>query len=109
MTDNEKIVRAAIHPAIGIARVGNSKEFDGYFIGPEVPDQPALDWKPDEPFPLGKYKDYSGALKRQVARFRIFGYNAAGEVVKELNGQSARIPPSSRQQVVVRATVQSEA
>ncbi len=32
------IVRCAIHPAIGVARVGNSP--DGYFIGPEVPDPP---------------------------------------------------------------------
>src|SRR5205085_5818697 len=30
------IVKAAIHPAIGIARVGNSDE--EYFIGPEVPE-----------------------------------------------------------------------
>ena len=73
----QKIVRAAIHPAIGIARVGNSKKSDGYFIGPEVPDQPAL--------PLGSYKDDDGALKREVARFRIFGYDAAGKVVAELN------------------------
>ena len=26
-----------IHPGIGIARVGNSLELNGYFIGPEVP------------------------------------------------------------------------
>ncbi len=29
-------MRAAIHPAIGIARVGNSEK--GFFIGPEVTD-----------------------------------------------------------------------
>ncbi|WP_224367630.1 LodA/GoxA family CTQ-dependent oxidase [Hyalangium versicolor] len=67
------IVRAAIHPAIGIARVGNSEEF---FVGPEVV----------EPLPheAGFYRDGAGALKRQAARFRIYGYNAAGEVVGEL-------------------------
>ena len=74
--NSQQIVRAIIHPAIGIARIGNSKKHDGYFIGPEVPDQPALE--------LGEYKDAQGALKRQAARFRIFGYNADGEVVKEL-------------------------
>ena len=68
------IVRAAIHPAIGVARVGNSP--DGYFIGPEVTDP-----LPEEP---GFYRDPAGALKRQAARFRIYGYNAAGEVVREL-------------------------
>ena len=83
MTDKDKIVRAAIHPAIGIARIGNSKESDGCFIGPEVPDQPA--------FPLDSYKDDHGALKRQVARFRVFGYNADDEVVAELNADNAEI------------------
>ena len=56
----DTIVRAAIHPAIGIARVGNSQELDGYFVGPEVSDQPAL--------ALGAYKDQVGAIKRQAAR-----------------------------------------
>ena len=32
---DEPIVRAAIHPAIGIGRVGNSRE--SFFFGPEVP------------------------------------------------------------------------
>ena len=77
------ITRAAIHPAIGIARVGNSREFDGYFIGPEVVDAPTLG--------AGDYKDRTGALKRQVARFRIYGFNAAGEVVAELTADNAQI------------------
>lgn len=81
MTDN-KIVRAAIHPGIGIARMGNSTATgtDGYYIGPEVLD-PTLD-------PI---RDDSGAIKRQAARFRIYGYNAAGEVVQELNSSNANI------------------
>lgn len=68
------IVRAAIHPAIGVARVGNSRT--DWFVGPEVV-RPA----PREP---GFYRDASGALKRQAALFRVYGYNAAGEVVREL-------------------------
>jgi hypothetical protein len=68
------IVRAAIHPAIGVARVGNSS--DEYFYGPEVPNQ-----APAKP---GSYRDPVGALKRQAARFRLYGYNAAGEVVREI-------------------------
>lgn len=83
MSDENKIVRAAIYPAIGVARIGNSTEFDGYFVGPEVPNEPAL--------PLGHYKDKSGALRRQVARFRLYGYNAAGKVVAELNASNAEI------------------
>ena len=35
MSDQNVIVRYAIYPGIGIARVGNSP--DEYFIGPEAP------------------------------------------------------------------------
>jgi len=52
---DETIVSAAIHPAIGIARVGNSR--DEYFIGPEV--------TAPVKHPAGFYKDATGALKRQ--------------------------------------------
>lgn len=79
------IVRAAIYPPIGIARVGNSREAGaaGYFIGPEVPDQPTL--------PQGHYKDATGALKRQAARFRIYGYDAQDRVVGEITAKEAQI------------------
>jgi hypothetical protein len=75
------IVRAAIHPAIGVARIGDS--VNEFFIGPEVVDPP--------PEPPETYRDAAGALKRQAARFRIYGYNAAGEVVRELTADSAEI------------------
>jgi hypothetical protein len=74
------IVRAAIHPAIGIARLGNSEEF---FVGPEVVEP--------EPMQPGSYRDGQGALKRQAARFRIYGYNAAGEIIQELTPDDADI------------------
>lgn len=76
-----KIVRAAIHPAIGIARVGDSPE--EYYIGPEVA-QPA-------PRPPGFYKDSTGRLKREAALFRVYGYDAAGNVVAELTSANAQI------------------
>lgn len=69
-----QIVQVKIHPAIGIARVGNSDKPP--FIGPESPDQP--------PLPPGSYKDSSGKVIRQAARFRVYGYNQAGEAVREL-------------------------
>ena len=75
------IVSAAIHPAIGIARIGNSAS--GMFIGPEV-DEPA-------PEALGFYRDAKAALKRQAARFRIYGYDSAGNVVAELTPGQAKI------------------
>jgi hypothetical protein len=75
------IVRAAIHPAIGIARIGDSKS--EFFVGPELVDPPPK--KPDF------YRDSAGALKRQAARFRIYGYNAQGQVVRELTADNASI------------------
>lgn len=76
-----RIVRAAIHPAIGLARVGNSA--DEYYLAPQVADPP-----PQAP---GFYRDATGALKREAAQFRIYGYNAAGEVVRELTSDWADI------------------
>jgi hypothetical protein len=81
MPTDATIVRAEIHPAIGVARVGNSQ--DEYFIGPEVTHP-----RPETP---GCYRDAAGALKRQAARFRIYGYNASGEAVAELTADNATI------------------
>lgn len=74
------VIEARIHPAIGIARIGNSDE---YFIGPEVPHatQP----------PQGGYRDAEGRLKRQAAQFRIYGYDKHGKVVAELTTSNAEI------------------
>ena len=66
-----------IHPAIGIARVGGSEE--GYFIGPEVPN---YDGTP--PAKYGGWKDDEGQILRQVARFRVYGYDGNGNVVGEV-------------------------
>jgi hypothetical protein len=78
---DDGIVKAAIYPAIGIARVGNSLK--GWFVGPETPDP--------LPVPSEDYRDTTGALKRQAARFRIYGLNARGEIVRELTGEAADV------------------
>lgn len=75
------IVTAAIYPPIGVCRVGNSK--DEYFIGPEVTEP--------LPEPPGFYRDLTGAIKRQAARFRIYGLNAKGEAIRELTADDAKI------------------
>jgi hypothetical protein len=72
----DDIAFAKIHPAIGVARVGNSTREDGWFLGPETPEP--------EPAPPGFHKDDTGAVKRQAARFRIYGYTADGRVAREL-------------------------
>src|SRR5262249_44361635 len=52
-----------IFPCIGIARLGNSPD---YFVGPELPG--------DRSPPPGGYKDARCGIKRQAARFRLYGY-----------------------------------
>ncbi|HYO13108.1 MAG TPA: LodA/GoxA family CTQ-dependent oxidase [Thermoanaerobaculia bacterium] len=83
MPENDQIVRCAIHPAIGIARVGNAPA-DEYYLAPEVPGRAA------DPGPPG-YKNEKGQIRREAARFRIYGYNAKGEVVKEITVDDAEI------------------
>jgi L-lysine epsilon oxidase-like protein len=83
-----------IHPAIGIARVGDSPE--DFFIGPEAPGVPASLTRPDRPGPQdGKYKDAEQRVKRQGARFRIYEYtlNDTGVAtkVREITAAEGRI------------------
>jgi hypothetical protein len=65
-----------IHPSIGVARVGNSP--DAFFIGPEVPGRP-----PEGDDSCGStvppFKDSSGKIKRQGARFRVYRYDDNGK------------------------------
>ncbi|KAG8934016.1 hypothetical protein FRC02_010753 [Tulasnella sp. 418] len=71
----EKIHYIEIFPPIGIARVGNS--LDEFYIGSEIPRSIDL--------PPSGYKDAQGAVKREAARFRAYGYDAEGAIVGELN------------------------
>jgi hypothetical protein len=68
-----------IHPAIGVARVGNSELF---FDGPEHPGVPA-NWDPAarafKPFKVG------GEILRQAARFRIFAFDESNNLVSEVS------------------------
>lgn len=68
-----RIARAAIFPAIGFSRVGNGDE---WFLAPEVPglmNEPA-----------GGFKQGPDRIKKQVQRFRVYGYDDQGRVVREL-------------------------
>lgn len=79
--DDPCIVKAAIYPGIGIARVGNSP--DEFYLAPEVPD-------PEPPAP-GSHRDGQGRLKRQAVSFRVYGLDAEGKIVKELNAGNATV------------------
>jgi L-Lysine epsilon oxidase N-terminal/L-lysine epsilon oxidase C-terminal domain len=80
-SSNRKIVSAAIHPAIGIGRVGNSP--DTFFFGPETPG--------GLPHSHGGFKDKNGAVARQAARFRIYGLDENGKPVQEVTAADAEI------------------
>ncbi|MGW5719909.1 LodA/GoxA family CTQ-dependent oxidase [Amycolatopsis sp. NPDC003865] len=75
------VIAVRIHPAIGIARVGDSEK--AYFIGPERSRDLAV---PDG----GRYRDSAGRIKRQAARFRVFAHHDDGRVV-ELTSADADI------------------
>ena len=70
-----------IHPAIGIARVGNSP--DSFYISPEQTGAPPIDCGPDGlPImkdgveqPVTQYKDAKNRIRRQAARFRVYVYD----------------------------------
>lgn len=64
-----------IHPAIGIARLGNASA-DDFFVGPEVPGYAPIYDGVGTPVP--NYKTAAGEIKRQAARFRIFEYTYVG-------------------------------
>jgi hypothetical protein len=71
--------RYSIHPAIGIARVGNSPT--EYFIGPERPYELPM---PDS------FKDAQLRIKRQAARFRVFAHHDDG-TSQEISDTEAEI------------------
>jgi hypothetical protein len=96
-----------VHPAIGIARVGNSEAF---YLAPEtiaglpVPDEPGprtggIPIRPDteaETIHSSELRDAEGRFKRQAARFRIFQYPA---------DQGETWPARGGEEVVIGSTV----
>ena len=86
-TNLTNVASIKVAPGIGLGRVGNSDEF---FIGPETPGV--------VPDPGNKqYKDAQGRIKRQAQRFRVYAYNASGDLLGEItegttvNGESVTI------------------
>lgn len=83
MSETKNIVRCVIYPGLGIARVGNAPGESDYFIGPEAPGE--------QPQPPGGFKDAEGRIKRQAARFRVYGLDAEGNVVKEITADDGEV------------------
>ena len=98
-----------IHPAIGIARVGNSTE---YYLGPEtaagdlttiaggLPIKPGTE---STTITSSDIRDASGALKRQAARFKIYQYELpSGDETYPLG------PNASQQEIKIGSTVNGQ-
>ena len=93
-----------IHPAIGIARVGTSRE---YYLGPEtmaaepgegvltggLPIKPGTD---STTITSGDLRDSDGKLKRQAARFKIYQYQ---------DGDTYSYPSAGGEEVVIGSVV----
>lgn len=77
-----------IHPGMGMARMGNSDEF---YIGPEAPFHVVDPGGSGGPGPKGgTYRDSQSRLKRQAQRFRVYGFDADGNVVAELTSDTVK-------------------
>jgi hypothetical protein len=76
MPESKPVVRCAIHPSVGVARVGNAPA-DEYYLAPEVPGRAS------DPGPQG-FKNAKGQVRKEGARFRIYGYDKKGRVVREI-------------------------
>ncbi len=80
MTADNPINHFAIYPPVGIARIGNSDE---YFFASDLPGK--------APKPTDGFKDKDGKIKKQVARFRVYAFDKAGNVIKEITAKDAKI------------------
>ncbi|HYN05943.1 MAG TPA: CTQ-dependent lysine 6-oxidase LodA [Vicinamibacterales bacterium] len=75
--------RYQIHPALGIARVGNSP--DSFYLAPETigglpiecDDRGTPTVKRGRPVLVSQFKDPEGRIRRQAALFRVFAYDDA--------------------------------
>lgn len=83
MPESKAVVRCAIHPSVGVARVGNASA-DEYYLAPEVPGRAS------DPGPQG-YKNAKGQVRKEGVRFRIYGYDKKGNVVREITADEAEI------------------
>jgi hypothetical protein len=84
MVDLSKVKSVAVHPGIGIARVGNATGEDDYFFGPEVPGA-----GPDAE--KRGFRNEMGELKRQAARFRVYATLEGGQVAELTDGDGVKI------------------
>jgi hypothetical protein len=88
--DPASIDALRVYPPLGLARVGNAAEPDAYVIGPEVIGGPPTLADGSPARLVADFRNESGEIKRQAARFRIYAHRKDGSVV-EVTAASAHI------------------
>lgn len=84
----DKKTRYQLHPAVGIARLGNSP--DTLLLSPETMGTLPIACNPDGSIPGGKeqasheFRDGNGMIKRQAARFKVLVYDDESPDGREL-------------------------
>jgi len=79
MFDPELIKYAKVFPPIGIARLGDSES--EYLVSPEF-----------RPHPQDvNFRDRDGKIKRQAAKFRLYGFDEDGQILGEITADIAAI------------------
>ncbi|MCA9964850.1 MAG: LodA/GoxA family CTQ-dependent oxidase, partial [Anaerolineales bacterium] len=72
-----------IHPAIGIARLGNSDT--DFYLAPESPGQLPTEYDVNgQEKPVEQFRDSQKRIKRQAARFRVYVYDSDNEAGREI-------------------------
>src|SRR5689334_6212621 len=75
-------LRYAVHPAVGVARLGNSP--DSFYLEPETIGGLPVECTPDgtpivkdgKPVLTRKFKDREGRIRRQAAQFRVYAFDS---------------------------------
>ncbi|SDD09359.1 Iron-containing redox enzyme [Bradyrhizobium brasilense] len=89
--DLANVAYCKIFPPIGIGRVGDSEETDGYFIAPEYPGGSIETPHGPVEHDAFRYRDRAGRIKRQAARFRIYAFDKKDRPIGEITDEHAEI------------------
>ncbi|WP_245494540.1 LodA/GoxA family CTQ-dependent oxidase [Rhizobium ruizarguesonis] len=88
--DLDLIESIKVYPPLGIARVGNAKGSDDYFVGPEVIGGPPTMPDGTPALFVDHFRKADGSIKRQAARFRVYAHLKDGSVF-EVTADDAHI------------------
>src|SRR5436853_6174468 len=105
-----------IHPAIGIARLGDSP--NSFYLAPEQGGQLPIDCDQEgnailssdgQEQPISNFKDDKGRIRRQGARFRLYAYDDDGRTGQEVQiGQHIQVTNPKTGQLTIGEVIDIE-